>query len=184
MRTSGIEPSGVERTFRDDEIIVSKTDTRGRLTYVNDVFLRVSAYAEADLIGRPHNVIRHPDMPRAVFRLLWDTIGSGRELFAYIVNLAGDGAHYWVLAHVTPTFGSDGNIVGFHSNRRTPSRGALEKVTPVYNSLLAEERRHGHAPDALAASSALLQEHLAGISMTYDEWVWSLDEAEMLEVAR
>lgn len=184
MRTSRVEPTGVERTFGDDEIIVSKTDPRGRLTYVNDVFLRVSAYSEADLIGKPHNVIRHPDMPRAVFRLLWDTIGSGKELFAYIVNLAGDGAHYWVLAHVTPTFGPTGEIVGFHSNRRTASRAALDKVTPVYAALLAEERRHPHPPEALAASTALLAEQLAGLGLTYDEWVWSLDEAEMLEVAR
>lgn len=184
MRTGAIEPTGVERTFDDDEIIVSKTDTRGRLTYVNDVFLRVSAYREADLIGKPHNIIRHPDMPRGVFRLLWDTIGAGRELFAYIVNLAGDGAHYWVLAHVTPTFGSSGDIVGFHSNRRTPSRTALEKVTPLYAALLAEERRHAHAPDALAASTALLHEQLAGLGVTYDEWVWSLDDEELLEVAR
>ena len=184
MRTSGIQPSGVERTFGDDEIIVSKTDTRGRLTYVNDVFLRVSAYAEGELIGRPHNVIRHPDMPRAVFKLLWDTIGSGNELFAYIVNLAGDGAHYWVLAHVTPTVGPGGEIVGFHSNRRTPSPAALAKVTPVYDKLLAEERRHANPVEALAASTALLHEHLNGLGMTYDEWVWSLDADEMLEVAR
>ncbi|HVW32114.1 MAG TPA: PAS domain-containing protein [Acidimicrobiia bacterium] len=184
MRTSGVAPSGVERTFGDDEIIVSKTDTRGRLTYVNDVFVRVSAYPESDLIGRPHNVIRHPDMPRAVFRLLWETIGAGRELFAYIVNLAGDGAHYWVLAHVTPTFGPGGDIVGFHSNRRTPSREALDRVTPLYQALLAEERRHPHPPDALAASTAMLAEHLAATGQTYDEWVWSLDRSELVEVAR
>ncbi|HLF39919.1 MAG TPA: PAS domain-containing protein [Acidimicrobiia bacterium] len=184
MRTSGIQPTGVERTFGDDEIIVSKTDARGRLTYVNDVFLRVSAYPEEELIGRPHNVIRHPDMPRAVFRLLWDTITSGKELFAYIVNLASDGGHYWVLAHVTPTLGADGSITGFHSNRRTASKAALKKVTPLYADLLAEERRHPHPPDALAASTRLLGERLAELGLGYDEWVWSLDDDRVLENAR
>jgi PAS domain S-box-containing protein len=65
---------------------------------VNDVFIRVSGYAEADLIGQPHSIIRHPDMPGAVFSLLWDTIPAGQEISAYIVNLSADGGHYWVLA--------------------------------------------------------------------------------------
>lgn len=177
MRKSDVRPTGVERTFRDDEIIVSKTDTRGRLTYVNDVFLRVSAYPESELIGRPHNVIRHPDMPRCVFKLLWDTLAGGRELFAYVVNMAGDGAHYWVLAHITPTFGPDGSIVGYHSNRRTASREALDSIEPLYGELLQEERRHSHPPDAVAASYALLQRKLDELGLTYDQFVWSLDPA-------
>lgn len=184
MRTTAVVPTGLERSFGDDEIIVSKTDTRGRLTYVNDVFLRVSAYAEADLIGRPHNLIRHPEMPRAVFRLLWDTISTGQELFAYIVNLAADGAHYWVLAHVTPTLGPDGSIVGYHSNRRTASSAALDRVRPLYAAVLAEEKRHPHPPDALAASARLLEERLGSLGMTYDEWVWSLDDDRKLEAVR
>lgn len=179
MRKSDVQPTGIERTFRDDEIIVSKTDTRGRLTYVNDVFLRVSAYPESELIGKPHNVIRHPDMPRCVFKLLWDTIADGRELFAYVVNMAGDGAHYWVLAHVTPTFGRDGGIVGYHSNRRTASREALDRIEPLYAELLREEKRHPHPPDAVAASSALLQRKLDDLGLTYDQFVWSLDTSEV-----
>lgn len=176
MRASAVRPTGVERTFGDDEIIVSKTDTRGRLTYVNDLFIKISGYPERELIGQPHNIIRHPDMPRSVFKLLWDTISQGSELFAYIVNLSADGGHYWVLAHVTPTFGPGGDIVGYHSNRRTASRVALDRIQPVYASLLAEEQRHSHAPDAIAASSELLQRTLADQGQTYDEFVWSLDD--------
>jgi len=106
-----VVPSGVERTMAEDELIVSKTDTRGIMTYVNDVFLRVSAYPESEVLGQPHNMIRHPDMPRCVFKLLWDTIKSGQEIFAYVVNLAADGAHYWVFAHVTPSFDTTGRVV-------------------------------------------------------------------------
>lgn len=174
MRTTAVQPTGVERTFGDDEIIVSKTDTRGRLTYVNDLFVQISGYPEHELIGQPHNIIRHPDMPRAVFKLLWDTIPTGKELFAYIVNLSADGAHYWVLAHVTPTFGPAGDIVGFHSNRRTAPRAALDAIQPIYASLLAEERRHPRPTDAIAASTDLLQRTLDERGVTYEELVWSL----------
>ena len=120
MRVSHVRPTGVERTFGEDEIIVSKTDAKGIIRYANGVFLRVSGYEEADVLGQPHNIIRHPEMPRCIFRLLWDTIASGEEIFAYVLNLAADGAHYWVFAHVTPSFGPRGEIIGYHSNRRLP----------------------------------------------------------------
>jgi PAS domain S-box-containing protein len=183
VRRSAVQPTGIERTFSDDEIIVSKTDPRGLLTYVNDVFVWVSGYTEEDLIGHPHNVIRHPAMPRCVFRLLWSRIQGGEELFAYVVNLASDGAHYWVLAHVTPTFGHDGSITGFHSNRRTASRSALGQIEPLYAVLLDEERRHSHPPDAIEASMRRLDTMLAERGVTYDEFVWSLEDSPAAEVA-
>jgi PAS domain S-box-containing protein len=177
-----VTPTGVERSFRDDQIIVSKTDPQGRLAYVNDVFVDISGYPEHELIGKPHSVIRHPDMPRAVFKLLWDTIAAGEELFGYIVNLSADGSHYWVLAHVTPTFDAGGGIVGYHSNRRTASRAALDQVEPLYRTLQKEERRHGNARDAAAAGLALMEQILQEQGTTYAEWVWRLSN-EDVEVA-
>ena len=174
MHAVPVVPSGVERTFGRDEIIVSKTDPRGRITYANDVFLRVSGYTEADLLGRPHNVIRHPDMPRAVFQVLWDAIGAGDEVFAYVLNLAADGSSYWVLAHVTPTFGPDGSIVGHHSNRRWPQPSAVAAVRPLYRRLLEVERARPTAKAAVTASMVALREHLAAAGTTYDELVWSI----------
>ncbi|GGK55984.1 chemotaxis protein [Planomonospora parontospora subsp. parontospora] len=174
MRASGLRPTGVERTFDPGEIIVTKTDLQGRITYANDVFLRVSAYPEDEMLGRPHNMIRHPDMPRCVFALLWETLKQGREIFAYIVNLAGDGAHYWVFAHVTPSTGARGQVVGYHSNRRVPSRSALRRVEPLYASLVAEERRHARPAEAVAAGTALLERTLEEQNMSYEEFVWSL----------
>jgi PAS domain S-box-containing protein len=82
MTAVAVTPSGVERTFGEDEIIVSKTDVKGRITYANQVFLRVAGYTERELLGQPHNIIRHPDMPRCVFKLLWDTLEAKREIFA------------------------------------------------------------------------------------------------------
>ncbi|MBS2936212.1 PAS domain-containing protein [Nocardioides sp. J2M5] len=169
-----VRPTGVERSFGQDEVIVTKTDLKGRITYANDVFCRVSAIEEADLLGRPHSIIRHPEMPKAVFQLLWDTLKDRRELFAYVVNLAGDGAHYWVLAHVTPSIGPNGEVVGYHSNRRLPDPRAIREIEPIYRTLAAEERRHGRAADAARVGADLLHQMLAERNTDYDRFVWSL----------
>jgi len=167
-------PTGIESTFGEEEIIVSKTDLSGRLTYANDVFLRISGYTEKEVIGQPHSLIRHPDMPRCVFHLLWQTIASGKEIFAYVVNMAKNGDHYWVLAHVTPTFGNAGEIVGYHSNRRTPDRAVLSEIIPLYRSLLAEEQRHETKVAQIQASAQMLSQVLAQKGMPYDELMFSL----------
>lgn len=171
-------PTGNERTFAADELIVSKTDPRGVITYANDVFLRISGYELDEVLGQPHNLIRHPDMPRAVFKLLWDTLAARQEVFAYIDNLAADGAHYWVLAHVTPSYGSHGELVGYHSNRRRPAASAIAQVQPLYRTLLAEERRHPNAKAAVEASSRVLAEVLAERQQSYDDFIWSIINTE------
>ncbi|GAA0320629.1 PAS domain-containing protein [Kineococcus aurantiacus] len=169
-----VRPTGQERTFSADELIVSKTDPRGLITYANDVFLRVGAFERHEVIGQPHNLIRHPDMPKAVFKLLWDTVSSGHELFAYVNNLAADGANYWVLAHVTASKDASGRITGYHSNRRRPAPEGVRAASGLYDVLLAEERRHGTGKAAVEASSALLTRMLAERGTTYEEFVWSI----------
>lgn len=169
-----VVPSGIERHFGEDEIIVSKTDLQGKITYANDVFIRVAGYTEDELIGAPHSLIRHPDMPRAVFKLLWDTLAGGHEIFAYVNNMAATGDNYWVFAHVTPSFGADGSIVGYHSNRRVPDPAQVAKVEPLYAALLATERRHHDRRDGLVASVAQLEGILAQAGLTYHEWVWTI----------
>src|SRR6186713_1329751 len=89
--TRAIRPTGVENLLGEEELIVSKTDLKGRITYANDVFVRMAKYSYAELMGAPHSMIRHPDMPRCIFKLLWDTLQSKQEIFAYVVNLAKDG---------------------------------------------------------------------------------------------
>ncbi len=169
-----ITPTGRARRFEPDELLVSKTDPKGHITYANDVFVRVSGYTLPEIIGKPHNLIRHPQMPRGVFRLLWESILRGEELFAFINNLAKNGDHYWVLAHVTPTRDRAGRITGYHSNRRVPEAAAISRVTGLYQQLLAEEQRHRKASEAADASSRLLTAHLAEQGTTYDRYVWSL----------
>lgn len=171
-RRSGV--SGIERRFGPDEIIVSKTDVKGRITYANDVFLRVAEYSEAELIGAPHNIIRHPAMPRCVFRVLWETIQAGKEIFAYVINRSKSGGHYWVFAHVTPTFDAQGGIIGYHSSRRCPNRKAIQAIEPVYATLLGIEANQSTPRAAWQASLPKLMEFLAQRGVSYDELVFSL----------
>jgi PAS domain S-box-containing protein len=169
-----IEPTGRESPFAEDEIIVSKTDLKGRITYANDVFQRVSGYALEELVAQPHSIIRHPDMPRCVFRLLWETIESGGEIFAYVLNMARNGDHYWVFAHVTPSFDAAGRIAGYHSNRRKPEPAQIAKVAPLYQLLLAEERRAEDRKQGMHAAHERLALILKEQRVSYDEFVFSL----------
>lgn len=168
-------PTNVERTFADHEIIVSKTDLKGHITYANDIFLRLADMSEFEALGAPHSVIRHPDMPRCIFKLLWGRLKERREIFAYVKNMSANGDHYWVLAHVTPSYTTGGEHVGYHSNRRKPSASIIQTVIdPLYKQLLAEEGRHGDRKSGLAASSAMLEKIIQSKGMSYDEFILSL----------
>ncbi|TPQ29351.1 chemotaxis protein [Bradyrhizobium guangdongense] len=169
-----IRPTGVENLLGEEELIVSKTDLKGRITYANDIFLRMAKYSWKELMGAPHSMIRHPEMPRCVFKLLWDTLQTKQEIFAYVVNLAKDGSHYWVFAHVTPTFDERGNIIGYHSNRRKPDSAPVERIKPIYKALCEEEARHPNAKDGMRASFDTMVGLLKQQNVGYDEFVLSL----------
>lgn len=167
--------TGVERFFDDDEVIVSKTDLKGRITYCNTVFQRLAGMTEPELIGQPHSIIRHPDMPRCIFKLLWDTLGAGNEIFAYVVNRSVNGDHYWVLAHVTPSYDLEGNVVGYHSSRRVPNRTTVEQVIiPLYRQLLQEEARYENSKEGMNAAFNQVLKLLADKGVSYDELIFSL----------
>ena len=174
MSTHRAQPTGRESPFDENEIIVSKTDPRGRITYANDVFSRVAQFGVAELLGQPHNIIRHPDMPRCVFKLLWDTIEAKQEVFAYVLNMARNGDHYWVFAHVTPTLDAAGAIIGYHSNRRKPDPSQIAKIAPLYRLLLQEERRHDDRKHGMQRSHEMLLADLAQRKVAYDEFVFAL----------
>ncbi len=167
--------TGVERYFDENELIVSKTNLKGHLTYCNDIFLSIAGYSEADCLGQPHSMIRHPDMPRAIFALLWQTLLDGREIFAYVMNRCKNGDHYWVLAHVTPSRDMNGAIIGFHSNRRVPDRSILENsILPLYKDLLALERGQKNRKQGLKASMEMLGGFLKEKNMEYDQFIATL----------
>jgi PAS domain S-box-containing protein len=168
-----IQPTSVERVMREDDFIVSKTDLKGRITYGNRIFIEFSGYTEAELLGAQHNIIRHPDMPRGVFKLLWDTIQAGQECFAYVKNMAKDGSFYWVFAHVTPNYSPEGKIEGFYSVRRAPRTEAVRFMEGVYAQMREVERRAG-PKDAPAASLAFLQDLLASKHTDYPRFILTL----------
>ncbi len=167
-------PLDREVFFGEEEIIVSKTDLRGVITYANDVFLRVAGYTEEEALGQQHNCIRHPDMPRCVFKLLWDTLNGGSEIFAYVKNMAKSGAFYWVFAHVTPSYDGGGRVIGYHSNRRVPRAIALDQVKPLYAKLLEIEAAAGDPKRGMETATAFLLEQLESAGVDYDEFVISL----------
>lgn len=168
-----ITPTTVERVLREEDFIVSMTDTKGRLSYCNRIFIEFSGYREAELLESQHNIIRHPDMPRAVFKLLWDKIQSKNECFAYVKNMSKDGGFYWVFANVTPTFDPSGNITGYISVRRKPKPSGVQAVTTLYAAMLDAEKKAG-AANAIAASSKILTDLLTEKGLSYDEFILAI----------
>lgn len=137
MSTHNSRPIPIDEPaeFGLHELFFSETDPKGLILSGNTVFARVSGFDIAEMLGRPHNLIRHPDMPRCVFQLLWDYLKAGRPIVAYVKNLARDGRYYWVLAHVVPT------PRGFLSVRLKPTSELLPKVQALYADLVALEAR-------------------------------------------
>jgi hypothetical protein len=167
--------TGQERSFGQDDIIVSKTDLKGRLIYANRVFLDIADLTLKETIGQPHSLIRHPQMPRCIFKLLWDRIQSGKELFAYVMNRSMNGDHYWVIAHVTPSYGPDGQISGYHSNRRVAKKAALETVIqPLYAELRAIEESHANRKEGMFAAATALNDQLKAKGTDYDRFIFAI----------
>ncbi|PLX73710.1 MAG: aerotaxis receptor Aer [Azoarcus sp.] len=168
-----IEPNSQEVVLGSGEMIVSKTDLTGRITYANRTFMRISNFAERDLLGVQHNIVRHPDMPRGVYRFMWETLKSGQEFFGLVKNMTADGAYYWVFANVTPDLDASGRAMGYFSVRRPPPADAVRAVVPLYEAMLRAEREAGaaNAPDA---SMALLHKTIEDLNTTYDKFVLGL----------
>ncbi len=173
MSKRDITPTDREIVMREDDFIVSKTDLKGRITYGNRIFIEFSGFDEREVIGVQHNLVRHPDMPRGVFKLLWGNIQEGKEIFAYVKNICKDGSFYWVLANVTPSLDASGNAVGYYSVRRKPNPRALPIVTQLYRNMLNEERNAG-SRDAIAASSRVMEQFLKEKGQSYENFILSL----------
>lgn len=124
----------LETPFQDGHLIVSRTDPSGVITHVNNSFVEMSGYSEEELIGQPHYILRHPDMPAAAFKDLWETIEKGKKWHGYVKNLRRDGGYYWVFATVIPNI-RDGEIKGYTSVRRKPSRRKVEECIQLYPDL-------------------------------------------------
>ena len=164
-----ITPIDCEREFDVHEMFFSTTDSRGIITSGNSVFERISGHSMATLVGAPHNIIRHPDMPKVVFKLLWDTIQSGKSISAYVKNMAADGAYYWVLATVFPINN------GYLSVRIKPTSALFKNVPAIYAQVLEDEKKNGVESSGKLLLKILLD---AGFS-SYDSF---MNRALVLEI--
>ncbi|MCK5121729.1 MAG: PAS domain-containing protein [Methylococcales bacterium] len=169
-----ITPNNNRRDLGENDFIVSKTDIKGRITYANRIFMDIAGFPESELLGVQHNIIRHPDMPRGVFKFMWDTIKAGDEFFGFAKNLCADGGYYWVFANITPDYDKNGKLQGYYSVRRKPPQSALDVLIPVYKEMLAIEKRSS-VKDAPANSIAYLVDVVAQSgAKNYDSLVLSL----------
>lgn len=130
----------IETRFPTGELIVSQTDSDGIITMCNEAFVHMSGFSREQLLGTPHSILRHPDMPKAAFADLWNTVGEGKRWSGYVKNLRRDGGFYWVYATVIPKI-RDGVVVGHTSVRREPSRDKVNELAAVYATMRAEEGR-------------------------------------------
>jgi len=159
----------MERVLNENDFIVSKTDLKGNITYCNQIFMEIAEYTEEELIGQPHNIIRHEEMPRVVFKYLWDEIKEKREVFAFVINKTKNGNFYWVFANITATLDERGNIISYYSVRRKPNPEAIKVIHPIYLAMLEAEKKGG-----MDASFKMLVELLESKGVSYAELIISL----------
>ena len=166
-------PTKLELVLADDKLLVSKSDPKGILTYANNDFIDISGYTESELLGQQHNIIRHPDMPRVIFRLLWETLKNNREFNGYIKNMAKDGSYYWVFANVAPSFSTDNELLGYTSVRRKPDPDKLNYIQNLYLELLEIEQQSS-SKDGMDQAQFKLDSILNGREKGYDEFVLTI----------
>lgn len=162
-----ITPINREKLFDTNTLLVTKTNLQGKITYANRGFKDIVDMSEDELIGAPHNIIRHPDMPKIIFKLLWSYLQNEKEIHAYVKNICSDGSYYWVLANVTPSY-LNSKVVGYHSSRRKPSTKAMEVIIPLYKELLHAEKSGG-----ITASEKIIDNILKEKGVNYDEFILS-----------
>ena len=153
----------------EEVLVISKTDTKGRITYANEVFVAFAEYTEAELLGSPHSIIRHKDMPKAIFKIIWQQIQNKEEAFALVINKTKKANSYWVYTNVTPSLDNKGNIIGYFSVRIRPSYESIEKVKPIYKKMLEIE-----ATQSVDESLQYLLDICKQAGVTYNEFIISL----------
>jgi len=132
-------PNPIDEEYSFEKgLIVSSTDLKGIITYANRKFCEIAGYSKDELIGENHNIVRHPDMPKAAFEEVWDTIKDKKEWTGIVKNLRSDGKYYWVYSHISPIVVDD-EITGYTAARRPASATEIEEIIPVYKDLLEKE---------------------------------------------
>jgi len=168
-------PTDVEHEVTPIDMIVSKSDEKGNITYVNPIFMKISGYSQGELLDEPHSILRHPDMPKAVFKYLWESLENDKEVHAFVKNLCKNGEFYWVLAQVRIAKNPDGSFRNYVSTRRSTSPKAKEAISALYAKLLDIENNEG-VDASSAALMAFLEENGASLE-TFNDFMDKLNEA-------
>ncbi|HEO97868.1 MAG: PAS domain-containing protein [Campylobacterales bacterium] len=160
-------PKNEQITLDPKRYIVSKTDPKGVITYGNDYFVEISGYKEAELIAKPHNLIRHPDMPQVVFKVMWDRIRKGQSIMAVVKNMAKDGRYYWVITDFESKKDKLTNeITGYTAFRKAAPKDVVKTVEPLYQKLLEIEAQSG-----MEGAEKYLVGFLEEKGLSYDEFI-------------
>jgi len=161
----------MEKFLSEDDFIISKTDKKGIITYGNEKFIHMSGYKEHELLGSPHNILRHEDMPKVVFDTLWREIAQKREIFAFVKNRCKNGDHYWVFANLTASIDKRGEVIGYYSVRRKPNPTAIREIEPLYKTLRDAEKTGG-----IEASRNIIDRMLQEKGVQYNEFIVNLQK--------
>ena len=162
-------PIDEEVIWDKTQTIVSKTDIYGTIEYVNDVFAQVSGYHEFELVGQPHNLIRHPDMPKIIFKVMWDNIKQGNKFHGIVKNLSKTGRYYWVITDFDYVLDDNAKIIKYIARRKAISNRVVKKIESLYKILLQIESVKG-----IEASEKYLLGYLEDIDMTYVQYITKL----------
>lgn len=165
------KPTPIEKEIKLDpsRVIMSKTDPEGIIEYANDYFMEISGYEEYELMGQPHNIIRHPDMPEVVFKLLWERLHEGKNIHALFKNLTKDGSYYWVLTNFETKYNEEGQITSHYAHRKAAPSNAIYEIEKLYKIILSIEKKRSPII-AEKYFYSLIEES----GKTYDEYILSL----------
>jgi PAS domain S-box-containing protein len=162
-------PINQEIIIPDKEVLISVTDPKGIITEANEVFCEVAGYTQDELIGASHNVIRHPDMPKVMFKIVWDRIMDKENVMAVVKNLAKDGRYYWIVTDFVTKVDANRNILNYTAYRRPVSDKVKDAIIPLYKALCAIEDIAG-----MEASEKFLADYFEKLGLTYDELIEEL----------
>jgi len=161
----------MQKYLDENDFIISKTDLKGRISYGNEKFISISGYTEDELLGAPHNILRHPEMPRVVYAHLWESIQKKKEVFVFVKNRCKNNDFYWVFANVTASIDALGKAIGYYSVRRKPSERGIKEIESLYAQLLNIEKREG-----LASAKKYLGELLEKQGVDFNEFIINLQK--------
>ncbi len=163
-------PTDQEIKLSSKRYIVSKTDAKGIILYGNDYFIEISGYSEEELLGKPHSIVRHPDMPKVAFKMMWDRIKEGRNFIAVVKNLSKSGDYYWVVTEFEPKIDAISNeIISHTAFRKAAPQKAIDAMIPIYAKLLEIEEEGG-----MVESEKYLRDFLEENNTTYDDFINNL----------